>query len=284
MMPKRLKQRVKRALKKARHAYLCRFRAFAPADLARTLAALGIAKGDTVLVHSSFNSFEGFSGGALDAIRVLQDAIGPGGTLAMPTLSFTGTAIGWAEKRRVFDVGRTPSQTGLLTELFRRSPDVVRSVHPTHSVAAWGAGAKALIAEHFRAATPCGIGSPYSRLAQTNGKILLLGTGIGVLTYFHTVEEELEPVMPFTPFTRDTYAMISKDNSGNAVETRSRLFDPAVSRRRNLAKLVPELKRRGAWRESRVGNLDVILLTAAEVSSACRAMADRGEYCYDDVG
>jgi aminoglycoside 3-N-acetyltransferase len=272
---------IKRLVRKARLAYQRRFQAFGPAELDRMLARLGIVAGDVVMVHSAFDKFSAFTGKPLDAIRVLQERVGPTGLLTMPTLPFGGTAIAWAEEKKVFDVRRTPSQVGLLTEMFRRMPGVVRSVHPTHSVAAWGARADEFVAGHHAAATPCGAGTPYARLAERNGKILFLGTGIDVITYFHTVEEELEALMPFTPFTREVYVMISQDAAGQRVETRTRLFDPAVSRRRNMGILVPVLKAQGAWREARVGTLDAILLSARDVSRIARSMAERGEFCYD---
>jgi hypothetical protein len=65
------------------------------------------------------------------------------------------------------------------------------------------------------------------------------------------------------------------------VETQTRLFEPAVSRRRNLDKLIPYLERRNAWHEARVGRLDIVVLTAADVLECARAMAAEGSYCYD---
>ena len=80
------------------------------------------------------------------------------GTVLMPTLPFGGVAIDYARKNPVFDVRRTPSQTGLLTEIFRRSAGVLRSVHPTHPVAVAGHGAVEMVEGHHLAATPCGRG------------------------------------------------------------------------------------------------------------------------------
>jgi aminoglycoside 3-N-acetyltransferase len=234
-----------------------------------------------VLAHSAYDRFLGFTGKPLDAIRVMQEAVGRQGILAMPTLPFSGTAVGWVESKKVFDVRRTPSQVGLLTELFRRMPDVMRSLHPTHPVAAWGDRAAEFIAGHHATATPCGAGSPYAKLEQWNGKILLLGTGIGVLTFFHRVEEDIEDLMPFSPFTAEIYVINSRDAQGATVETRNRLFDPAVSRRRDLSFLVPGLKSGGGWRETRVGGLGAITVEARRVSAVCRAMAERGEFAYE---
>jgi hypothetical protein len=59
-----------------------------------------------------------------------------------------------------------------------------------------------------------------------------------------------------------------------------RLFEPVLSAKRRMSLLVPELKQRGFWKETTVGRLEIILLRAAHVLEACRAMAARGEFCY----
>ena len=170
---------------------------------------------------------------------------------------------------------------GLLTELFRRTPGVIRSVHPTHSVAVWGADAAALVAGHVHAKTPCGVGSPYARLIDRDGKILFLGCDVKVMTFFHTVEELLEPRMPFSPFTQQEYLLESVDADGRAWTTRTRLSDPALVRRRNLTKLLPLLRQRAAWREAGVGGLRMRLVGARQVLGAGEALANQGIYCYD---
>ena len=277
----RARQYLKARLKQTRRSYIKSFHAFSAVDLARGIAALGIGAGDTLLVHSSFDAFLGFTGRPTDVIAVLQSAVGANGAVLMPTLPFGGTAVEYARRQLVFDVMRTPSRMGLLTELFRRSAGVVRSVHPTHPVAAWGRDAVALVEGHHMAHTPCGNGSPYARLRERRGKILLMGTGIGVLTFFHTIEEVLEQKLPASPFTDEVFHLQSRDNSGNIVATHTRLFEPGVSRRRNLDKLVPELRRRGAWRERRTGCLQLIGLDAEDVFETVSAMAETGTYCYD---
>src|SRR5437773_1957507 len=176
---------------------------------------------------------------ALDIIQVLQEAVGPSGTLLMPTMPFSGTALEYVAKDKVFDVTRTPSQMGLITELFRRSPGVRRSIHPTHPVAAWGYKAKEMLEDHHLAKSPCGRQSPYGKLIEFESKILFLGTDIDVMTFFHTLEEELEPKMPFSPFTKEIFTLRCKDQDGNILVSSTRLFDPIYSRRRDLQKLVP---------------------------------------------
>lgn len=281
MIPPRLRRPIKRWVKRVWHTCVRRLWAFDSADLLSTLRSLGVARGDALFVHSSFDRFIGFKGTVGDLIRTLQAVIEPEGTLVMPTMPFTGTAVEHVAAGKVFDVLRTPSQVGLVTELFRRTPGVVRSVHPTHPVAAWGSKAESLIEGHHLASTPCGAGTPYLRLLEYDAKLLFLGTGVDAFTFYHGVEELLEPDMPFSPFTAEVFHLRSRDHEGRIVDSATRLFDPEWSRRRNMRILVPELKRRAVWREATIGGLHVILLACRDVLGTCRALAEQGVYCYD---
>ena len=245
------------------------------------LRRLGVVEGDTLFVHSSLDQFGAFLGKPADVIAALREAVGVTGTVLMPTLPFQGSAVEYVRQARLFDVQKTPSQMGLLTELFRRLPGVIRSVHPTHPVAVWGTRASEMTERHSAAATPCGRQSPYGRLLDYEGKILFLGTGIGVMTFFHTIEEILEPQMPFSAFTKAFFTLESRDQHGNLIVTQTRLFEPQYSRRRNLEKLVPFLKGRKWWHELRLGGMHAILLRADQVLRISEELAQRKVYCYD---
>ena len=281
-LPENLKRKAKSDWKSLRIAFSRKSRGFCRKDLVETLRHLGIEQGDTLLVHSSLDQFTAFLGKPMDIILALQEAVGPTGTLLMPTLPFRGSAVEYAREPRVFDVRRTPSQMGLLTELFRRTSGVIRSTHPTHAVAACGMRASEMVDAHHAATTPCGRQTPYGRLLDRNGKILFLGTDISVMTFFHTVEEILEPRMPFSPFTKEVFVLESCDAQNQSVTTHTRLFDPQHSRRRNLSKLIPALKQKGWWRDAKLGGMKAILLRADHVLAVSSELAERGIYCYGE--
>ncbi len=258
------------------------FFSFTPSDFARALECLGIRTGDVLFVHSSFDRFRGFRGRLSDVIRILQNAVGPPGTLIMPTLPFDGSAIDYVRSGKVTDLARTPSRMGILTEVFRRQTGVVRSLHPTHPAAAWGSRRDEMLKDHALAQTPCGFHSPYYRLIDTDAKILMAGVGIAPLTFFHTIEELLEPEMPFSPFTAEWFTAQVRDLQGGLHACRFRLFEPGVSKRRNLNTLVPKLKEVGGWSTARVGRLHLILLQARKAVEASRLLALQGVFCYRD--
>ncbi len=174
--------------------------------IAEDLRALGVRPGGLLLVHSSYKSL-GPEAGGLEAVLVgLRLALGGEGTLLFPALSYM--AVG--REQPVFDVQTTPSCVGALPEAFRRLPGVVRSLHPTHSVCAQGPRAGELTKGHEKDSTPCGGESPFRRLTEWGGQILLLGCGLLPNTTMHTIEELADAPYLFEPEPLE-YTLIGYD-------------------------------------------------------------------------
>ena len=151
------------------------------------LGDLGLRRGAIVLFHTSLRSFGHVEGGALGLIQALSDAVGPEGTLVAPTL--TGHRTDGPDHPPVFDRDRTPCWTGRVPETFRQIPGAMRSLHPTHSVTAIGRRASWLIEGHVEAPSPCGIRTPYARLASEGGQVVLFGVDFESCTLVHSLEE-----------------------------------------------------------------------------------------------
>lgn len=155
--------------------------------LAETLRGLGLAAGDTVMAHTELLRFGRIPaermrdrGGLFnDMLGAIRDVIGPEGTLILPTLTTESLATGR------FDAARTPSETGVLTEHFRRSPDVHRTPHPTHSMAVQGPQAPLFMRPP---AHPFGTGSAFDVLRGLKGKLLFLGADFHWCTFIHHIE------------------------------------------------------------------------------------------------
>lgn len=157
---------------------------FTKQQLLDHISQLGIAPNDTLLIHSSMKSIGAVEGGAdtvLDAFsEYMQD-----GLLILPTHTWKQMSAEY----NVFDVENEPSCVGILTELFRKRSGVVRSWHPTHSVAALGADAADYIAGEEQWDTPCSQLGCYGKLYDRQAKILFIGIGFERNTTIHGVEE-----------------------------------------------------------------------------------------------
>ena len=170
-------------------------------DLKADLLALGVKKTDTLLVHSSFKSVGPVEGGADTVLDAFSEALAEG-LLIFPTHSWDKLKEGF-----VYDPETTPSCNGILTELFRKRSGVVRSLHPTHSVAALGADAAAYTAGEEHALTPCPREGCWGRLYDRDAWLLFLGCGIRYNTFLHRVEEWVDvpdrlAETPLTVYTR----------------------------------------------------------------------------------
>jgi aminoglycoside 3-N-acetyltransferase len=149
------------------------------ANLAEQLVDLGVQRGGVLLVHASFRALRPVEGGPLGVIRALRTALGPEGTLVMPTMTDGFT---------IFDPRTTPTDgMGIIAELFWRQPGVLRSTHPGGSFAAEGPLAERICAPQ-PLSPPHGPDSPVGRVHDLDGRVLLLGVTHSENTTMHLAE------------------------------------------------------------------------------------------------
>ena len=153
-------------------------------DLKNQLKELGVDPSGTLKVHLSYKSFgevEGRGDTVLDALIEYMEQ----GLLVLPSHTWRNVD----DVNPVMDVLYTKTCVGILTEMFRHRPGVVRSLHPTHSVAALGKEAEAFVAGEEKIESPCGMGGAYYKLWERDAQVLMLGIGFNRCTYIHGVEE-----------------------------------------------------------------------------------------------
>lgn len=147
-----------------------------------------IEKGSTLFIHSSLGYLKlDFSAGAL--INILQEIVGPTGNLLFPSTHFTERAEDYLRRGGVFDVKRSVSIYGMLTELARRHKNAKRSLHPTSSVIAIGPDAEYLLNEHHVSVYPLGEKSPYFKMLKFNSFVIGLGITSEYLSFSHCPED-----------------------------------------------------------------------------------------------
>ena len=156
-------------------------------DIFAFLEKMGIRHTDTVTIHAALRKVVEIENGADVLIDGLKEYLSEG-LLLVPTHT-------WANvnpKNPVFDVRQTVPCIGTLAKVAAFRKDGIRSLHPTHSMAAFGKNARDYIAGEEKSHTPAPVGGALSRLYDAQGKVLLLGIGHERNTYLHAVDEMID--------------------------------------------------------------------------------------------
>lgn len=190
---------------------IAQYGTFNDEELISVLCKAGLHNGCILFVHCSFNDLYTFSGSPLNVLSALRKIVGTSGTLLMPTYT-TNTFV---KPPRLFDVTKEPTYTGLVNELFRRSPGIIRSLHPRHSICGEGPHANDLLLGHERCIHADGFDSPFDRLRQyDNAYILTLGLPPGFLSILHWIEDIDPTLLPFPIHERKPVSCQVRDKDG----------------------------------------------------------------------
>lgn len=223
-------------------------RALGVAAIEAQLAALGVRPGGVLLVHTSFRAVRPVEGGPLGLIAALRGALGPGGTLVMPTMT---------DGEAVFDPRSTPTAgMGITAELFWRQPGVLRSTHPGGFFAAAGPLAARICAPQ-PLAPPHGVDSPPGRVHELGGQVLLLGVTHGESTTMHVAES-----IARAPYSVEHPCVVEVDGVATTVTIPETDHCCAGFRRMDAW-----LSERGMQREGKVGGAHARLSEARDVVS-----------------
>lgn len=168
-------------------------------ELVRQLRALGVEEGGVLLVHTAFSAVRPVEGGPAGLITALRDAIGPEGTLVVPS---------WADDDdNPFDPANAPASAdlGIVADTFWRMPGVLRSDHP-FAFAAAGPHAAEIVGGPLPL-PPHGRPSPVSRVHDLDGQVLLLGVGHDADTTLHLAE-----LTAGVPYRTAKYCTVLRDS------------------------------------------------------------------------
>ncbi len=132
--------------------------------------SIGVTSRDIIVLQSSYKGCGEIEKGPEGLIETLIDILGDQGTLLMPTYNFEM----WTQ-RGCFDIKETPSEVGVISEVFRKREDVGRTIHPIHSLAVWGKYKEEF--ESMRYCNSFGKDSIFSRLKKYNALYITIGLG-----------------------------------------------------------------------------------------------------------
>jgi aminoglycoside 3-N-acetyltransferase len=201
--------------------------------IAADLAELGVAAGDTVMLHAAVGAIGWIVGGPDRVLGAVLDVVGETGTLLMyvgwdgspydVTIGVPKLPPALAEAWPAYDpeTSRAVRDWGVLAEYLRTWPGARRSAHPDSSFAAVGAKADELTRDH-PLQYGMGPGSPLAKLCEAEGKVVLLGSPLSNVTLLHHAEHLAEVlnkgiVRYWAPILRDgekTWVEIEEFNTG----------------------------------------------------------------------
>ncbi len=179
------------AMKKMRRHFLSHFKKSTKISIheMRKLLVddLGVERGNRIIVSSSFGNLNAdFSPQQL--IELLMDILGDEGVIMMPYYPPMNSTE-WVKTNNVFDMRKTKSGMGILTNAFSKMPNVIMSCHPTKAVCVWGKRdvVEEIVKDHDISTTPYYWNSPYGRLLKMGSKSLCLG--LKQIPMFHAIED-----------------------------------------------------------------------------------------------
>ena len=265
-------------------------------QMREALGAAGLKRGDVVLVHSSANTL--IKSGSLErrddatptgvvqysaaVIDMLLDYLGPDGTLLMPTEGM-GDVQEFSRNGKVFDSTKVPSNRGLITELFRRRSGVVRSVHPWYNLAGCGPLAAELIKDHAKAAPyTMDSNSPWHKLNDVGGKVVMLGTGFDCNSLIHLPEYVYGQEYPRAIYYNRFFPLKYRDVDGSVQSMDVAIHIPNW-RSGEVTRFCRHLQEKYAiYRIVPLGTADLICYDAvAQYDALCREM--HANVCWYDV-
>lgn len=237
---------------------------------------------EVLMVHCSVNHMSpAYTQGPLELLRMLTAYCADDRTLAMPAFYFGDPEQGGVgqefSRNPRFDLRRTPSQMGLLSEMFRRSKGVICSRHPVMRIAARGPLAPQITTGHERALLPCGIGSPFDHMARHDTLILGIGKPFEVLTQVHHAEDLLGDEFPVPTAPAGGPLAMELIDGGEVVpfQLRSR----GLAWRRDMG-LLRQLMPAGQLRSWSFHGVPFFAVRAAHVTDALVCAARQGRTIY----
>lgn len=269
------------------------------AALRERLEEIGVRRGALVMVHASLEGMavraatgDQLLTGAPLGVAVLEDLqalVGEQGTLAMPTHPAYRLDPGFMHDKRdlvlSYDPRRTPSKVGLMSELFRRSPGVERSLHPLSSLAARGPAAAGLLRDNLNARRPLphGVDSGYHRFCRAGGTVVSINVPlIRAISVAHAPEEVRDAEWQVPDFFYPRRFMIRTAEGEQEWTVRER--HPVWVRHISLGQLRRDLLREGIMKESTVGSVRVDSADAGEMFDYMWRRNERAPYPYFGIG
>lgn len=242
--------------------------------LMHNLKEMGLCGREAIMIHSSMKSIGDVEGGADTVVDAFMEFFREG-LLMTPTHTWAQMSAEYS----TFNPVTEPACVGIIPNIFRQREGVVRSLHPTHSIAAYGKAAVEFIKGEENATSPCPPGGCWDRLKDIDAKILLLGVTHTRNTYIHSIDEVMDVPDRLTKEPTLMHIMMP-DGSIKDVQMH-RHYNSRVANwiSQEFDKLIPAFEGLSATRKVKFGDADCILCDARKVFEVCEKIFSKEINC-----
>lgn len=246
-------------------------------DLYKRFSKIGIYPGDKIMIHSSMSRIGVLKDGPNTFVKAIKKYIGEKGLIVMPTFPHRGS-YEYLSNYTMFDIRHTPSRNGAISECFRKSENVYRSLHPTHPLAAWGEAAKELMSGHEKTKSMFDEKSPFKKILDLNVKIVLIGVNFDHMTMMRLIED-LYDEYPINVYCNNTFEVPIIGYDGEIINVTTKCHDPQYfGRYRDNTKLYDYMK--NDVKISNLGNAKTMVLYSQDMYNKQLECCKNGIYFF----
>ena len=235
---------------------------------------------DLVYVHSGMDGLNlGFP--FYRILFLIREVIGAAGTVVFPTYpNHRISSYEWLKQGNVFEVRRTPSYTGILTEFARRQKNAVRSLHPTKSVCAIGPAAPELTSTHQLSPYPYDTNSPYYKLIAGGGKIIGLGATTNYISFGYCVDDAFKESFPVRVYHPELFAAPCLNYEGERVIVKTYAHDMTTTVHPDMPKWFKTYVSEAACRDLTLHGMKFFRASAPQLFAEMMELAKRDIIAY----
>jgi aminoglycoside 3-N-acetyltransferase len=239
-----------------------------------------LAAGDLVYVHSGMDGLN-LAFPFYRVLALIQKVIGSSGTVVFPTYpNHRMSSYEYLRQGKIFDVRRTPSYTGILTEFARRQRNALRSLHPTKSVCAIGPAAREITATHHLSPYPYDTCSPYYKLIEGGGKIIGLGATTNYISFGYCVDDALKEKFPVRVYHDELFQALCINYEGERVIVCTYAHDMSTTVHPDMPVFMKTYVSEEACRDLRIRGMRFFRANAPKLFLEMMALAERDIIAY----
>lgn len=221
-------------------------------DLIVVMRNMGMQRGSVVCIHSSMREFYNYRGTVNEIIDGIMEVITEEGTLIMPCFPKKDMI---RKSDYIFTLD-DPTGAGYMSEIFRKYPEVKRSINVQHSVAVWGKYAEWLTKDHHKCKDCWDTDSPWRRMLSLDVLVFNFGLPRSFMgTFRHCLESSLKDEHPYWAqfFTKEVeYRYLDNDGIVRTYKSKTKEIE-----RRNATRYPSKYFDTNDWKICKISNLEI---------------------------